>query len=355
MRRVLILVSAAIACAMISPARPRPASAARAQAWPPLSSNNQWVMVETDPMLNHPGGAEDVLAVCRRAKAAGYNGLMLWDANLWERQLPPGYLENAETLKAGLHDLGFTLMIEMCPRGIHVAQWSGDETMCEPRPANPHPEEKDYRYFCMAHPGVIGVWEEQIKRAEQIYHPLGWLLQYDEIRVAGIDERCRASGKSPGQLLRENVQKTVAMVRRTTPGRVIAVWSDMFDPYFNATSKHYYHVNGSLTAAAGAVDRDVLILSWNDKPVSYGYWANRGNKQIVPLCFDHDDLTINQEESLVRQAKRYGGSFVGWMYSTWKRRYDEVERYGMTFGRGVRAFEGRHDRRASAPSLGFAF
>jgi len=341
----------------MSPARPRPASASRAQTWPALSTNNQWVMVEADPMMNHPGGAEEVLTVCRRAKAVGYNGLMLWDANLWDRDLPTAYHDNAQTLKTGLHELGFTLTIEMAPRGIHVAQWSGDPTMCEPRPANPDPQEKDYRYFCPAHPGVIHVWQEMLERAEQIYHPMGWLLQYDELRVAGTDARCRASGKTPGQLLRENVQQALAMFRRVTPGRTVAVWSDMFDPYFNATSKHYYHVQGSLAAAAGAVDRDVLILSWNDKPVSYGYWARRGNKQLVPLCFDHDDLTITQEEALIRQAKRYTGSYVGWMYATWQRKYAEVERYGMTFGHGGRgAFESRHqEHRVSAPSLGFAF
>src|SRR5205823_13068357 len=99
-------------------------------------------------------------------------------------------------------------------------------------PAEPHPREHEYRYACLAHPGVFQVWEEQMRRAEAIYHPMWWLLQcYDEIRVAHTDQRCADSDLSPGELLREHVRKALAMCRRVTPGRVIAVWNDMFDPY----------------------------------------------------------------------------------------------------------------------------
>lgn len=338
MRRLLLLSAVVLGCSALPLGRaggaagfPRPAQ----DTWPPLSSHNQWMMVETEPIMNRPGGGELVVEYCRRGKAVGYNGLVLWDSHLWDNPLPAAYMENARALKEGLHRLGFTLMVEMCPRGYCVAQWSGDESMVEPRPIDPHPEEKNYRYICLAHPGVFDVWEAQLRRADEIYHPVGWLLQYDEIRVAGLDRRCRQSGRSPGELLRDHVQKAVAMVRRVTPGRTIAVWSDMFDPNFNATSKKYYHVNGSLAAAAGAVDRDVLILSWNDKAISYSYWANRGNKQIVPLYFDHDDLTPAQEQALVRAAVRQPG-VIGWLYSTWKRQYQELENYGETYGQFFR-------------------
>ncbi len=365
MRRLSLLMAAMAACAILTPGRPRPAGAAQGTSWPAIRpSGNQWVQIETEVMLDHPGGASEVLAVCRAGKSTGYNGLVLWDSNLWERDLPPGYMENARTLIAGLRELGFTLMVKMAPRGYANVRWSKDETMCEPRPANPHPEEKDYRYLCLAHPGILQVWEEQLRRAEEIYHPAGWLLQYDEIRVAGTDARCRASGKSPGQLLRENAQKAVTMFRRVTPGRTVAVWSDMFDPYFNATARKYYHVEGSLAAAAGAVDSQVLIFSWNDKPISYGYWANRGNKQIVPLYFDHDDLTPKQETDLLRQAQRYRGSFIGWSYATWRRNYAEVELYGNRYPGGMAGGGGGGDERprdrsrprrlgALVPQLGF--
>src|SRR5438093_12539549 len=95
MRKLIGLLLAAIACAVVAPTAPGRAAAGRpaASPWPPLSNNVQWLMVEDEPMLDRPGGAAEVLEVCRRAKATGYNGLVLWDSHLWERQLPPGYLE----------------------------------------------------------------------------------------------------------------------------------------------------------------------------------------------------------------------------------------------------------------------
>src|SRR5262249_806884 len=149
---------------------------------------------------------------------------------------PPGYLENAEMIKRGLRELGFTLMVQMCPQGSSNIRWSGDDSICEPRPINPHPDEKDYRYVCLADPRVFKIWGEQLVRAEEIYHPMGWLLQYDEIRVANTDARCKATRKTPGQLLGEHASKALATVRRVTPGRTIAMWTDMFDPHFNSNT-----------------------------------------------------------------------------------------------------------------------
>src|SRR4051812_31759302 len=105
MRKLIGLLVVAVACAVVAPSTPGRAAGRRpaAPAWPPLSNNVQWLMVEDEPMLDIPGGAAQVLEICRRAKATGYNGLILWDSHLWERQLPPGYLENAEMLKRGLH------------------------------------------------------------------------------------------------------------------------------------------------------------------------------------------------------------------------------------------------------------
>src|SRR5205807_9424379 len=117
MKRYLLVATAVAICGVLSQAPKARAvqgtSQSAAERWPGLSTNNQWLMVETETLLDHPGGAADVLAICQRAKQAGYNGMVLWDSNLWEKELPPGYLENAAALKKGLHDLDFTLMVEM--------------------------------------------------------------------------------------------------------------------------------------------------------------------------------------------------------------------------------------------------
>src|SRR5262249_8547022 len=156
-------------------------------------------------------------------------------------------------------ELNFTLMIEMCPRGAQLIGWCGDESICEPKPANRTPEERDYRYLCLSHPGVLPIWEEQLKRAEEIYHPAGWLLMYDEIRVAGSCDRCKRTGKTAAQLLTEHTRRAIEMVRRVTPDRVIAVWNDMYDPYHNAKPGNYYHVKGGFGGAWDAIDKEILI------------------------------------------------------------------------------------------------
>jgi len=199
-------------------------------------------------------------------------------------------------------------------------------------PSDPHPDERDYRYLCLAHPGLLPIWESQVKRAEEIYHPIAWLLQYDELRVAGTDQRCRASGKTPGQLLRDHAKASIAMCRRVSPNAVVSVWNDMFDPHHNATSKKYFHVIGSLEDAWDGIDRDVLIMDFNDKVESFEYWSKRGNPQLVSGYFDNE-LGLQKEGDLIKKARQYPG-VIGWVYTTWESNFKDLETYGAMCGFG---------------------
>ena len=198
--------------------------------------------------------------------------------------------------------------------------------------SNPHSLERDYRYLCLAHPGILPIWEVQLKRAEEIYHPLGWLLQYDEIRVAGLDARCKASGKTSGELLAEHARAAVAMCRRVSPGSVVAVWNDMFDPHHNALKKPYFHCPGGFAGAWNGIDKDVLVLDFNDQVESFSYWAKRGNKQMISGYFD-GELGLQKESQLIRQARQNPG-IVGWCYTTWDGNFKDLESYGTMCGFG---------------------
>jgi hypothetical protein len=244
-------------------------------------------------------------------------------------------MENARVLQRGLADLDFALVLKMGPRGATLIEWSGDPTICEPRPANPTPEERNYRYLCLAHPAVIPIWEEQIQRAERIYQPDGYLLMYDEIRVSGDDARCRASGKTPAQLLAEHARNSIAMVRRVHPGAIVAVWNDMFDPYHNAGPGSYYHVRQGFSGAWEGIDRDVLIMNWNDSMKSYDFWARRGNRQVICGYYD-GELGERKEAALARQARQRPG-VVGYMYTTWEANYSGLKPYLALSGFGATA------------------
>lgn len=301
-------------------------------ALPALAERNLWLMVEAVTMMAAPGGGARVAALCQRASEAGYNGLVLWDSNLWDRQLPAPYLKNAAVLKSALTRLGFTLVVEICPQNSSLFRWSGDPTILEPRPPDPRPDERDYRYLCLSHPGVLPIWEEQLRRARQIYHPNGWLFQYDELRVAASDARCRATGKSPGQLLAEHTRAAVGMCRRVDPGSVVAVWGDMFDPYHNAGKVPYYHVARGFAGSWEGIDRGVLVFNFNDDARSFRFWADRGNQQIVAGYFD-GELGLAKEKDLMAEARRVPG-VVGWMYTTWKGRYEDLGTYAAALGFG---------------------
>ncbi len=285
----------------------------------------RWLMIEAGPIMSQPGGGERVMEICRRGARAVFNGLLLWDNTLWFRRLPDGYMQNARTVIAGLKELNFTLVLEMCPRGQGLAEWAGDPTVVEPRSAKPTPEERNYRYLCLAHPGVMMIWDAQLKRAKEIYDPDGWMLQYDELRVSGDDARCKASGKKPGQLLAEHAEEAIAMCRRYTPGGIVAIWNDMFDPHHNARPGDYYHVKGGFSGAWDGIDREVLVINWNSSLKSFDFWARRGNPQVIAGFYDGEMGPVKEAE-FVRQARQRPG-VVGYMYTTWQANFRDLQPY----------------------------
>lgn len=328
MKRLGILIALLASTWLLATVRPQAQTTRR---WRPVTDNNRWLMINTEDMMARPGGAAEAIAVCRRAKELGYNGVLVWDSNLWDRDLPEPYMANAQTLKAGLKDLDFTLFMVMCPQGAALIRWTGDDSICEPRPEHPARQEKNYRYMCLSHPGIHRVWEEQLRRAEGIYHPTGWQLQYNELMVAGTDERCRATGKTPGELLADHARKTLEICRRVSPGCVVSVWNDIFDPNHNARD-HYFHAAGSFRGSWRGLDADVLVMDWNWSISSFRFWSNRGNRQIIPGFYD-GQLGMSREKDLVRQARRISG-VVGWMYTTWSNDFSKLKTYGDFCGFG---------------------
>src|SRR5262249_4259634 len=113
MRRLWILTCAVLACAWLTPGSARRAAAQATDQWPPRPRAKRGMMIGPEPMMDKIGGGDMMLSICRRGKRVGYNGLVLWDSSLWERDLPFAYMENARVLKQGLHDLNFTLVVEM--------------------------------------------------------------------------------------------------------------------------------------------------------------------------------------------------------------------------------------------------
>jgi hypothetical protein len=174
-------------------------------------------------------------------------------------------------------------------------------------------------------PKVFDVLKEQARRVNDLLRPKTWFMGHDEIRVAGWCRLAEQSGQTPGRLLADNVKRCTEIIREIDPKARIVVWSDMFDPNHNAVEK-YYLVNGPLTGSWEGLPKDVVIANWNGGKAaeSLKFFAGRGHTQVIAGFYDGD----------IRNFRRWAAAaagvpgVTGFMYTTWKANYAQLEAYG---------------------------
>ena len=156
-------------------------------------------------------------------------------------------------------------------------------------------------------------------------------MQHDELRVAGHCQLCRSTGKTSGQLLADNARRCTATIRAVNPKAEILVWSDMFDPHHNARA-NYYLVNGTLANSWEGLDKSVVVVNWNGgkSARSLQWFAGRGHRQLIAGYYDGNPGANYRRWQ--EGAKGVDG-VLGYMYTTWRNRYDDLE----TFAKLVRA------------------
>lgn len=183
---------------------------------------------------------------------------------------------------------------------------------------------------CMMEPKVMDILRWQVRRVKEHLKPDGYFMSHDEIRQGGWDPACEQSGKTPGEMLAENVAACAAMIAREDPGKPVAVWSDMFDPTHNAKKAgHYYLVKGEgpWHDAWEKLPENVTVANWNFNPAirkeSLAHFAGRGNPQILAGYYDSDPAGPPIRAWMQDAAGVEG--VVGAMYTTWENRYDSLE------------------------------
>jgi hypothetical protein len=189
---------------------------------------------------------------------------------------------------------------------------------------------EDQVMCCMAEPKLYDILRWQIEQVHNNLQPDGYFLGHDEIRVQGWDESCQKSKLTPGQLLAENVRKCTAIVRREDPGKLIYVWSDMFDPHHNAGKTGQYYLvkgNGPWSGSWKGLEKDVIVVNWNSDPkkrlASLKHFAALGNRQILAGYYDGPPDVIR---GWLRDAKEVPG-IAGVMYTTWRHQYGDLEKF----------------------------
>jgi len=178
--------------------------------------------------------------------------------------------------------------------------------------------------FCLSEPRVFADWKAEVETANKLYHPDAFFMEHDELRVMDQCALCRSKNLTPGELLAWNVHKSAQIIRDVRPDAGIWVWSDMFDPYHNATDK-FYLVNGTLKNSWKGLDKDVGIVNWNGgggaKDVQF--FAGLGLKQILSGYYDGpgDGSDIVKWLGVTKGIP----GVVGAMYTTWQDNYGPMD------------------------------
>ena len=189
--------------------------------------------------------------------------------------------------------------------------------------------------MCLSEPRVFEGWADEVKTANDLYHPDAFFMQHDEIREINQCASCQAKHMTPGELLAWNVHKAAGIIRSIRPDASIWVWNDMFDPYHNAKAKDFYLVNGSLLGSWKGLDKGIGIVNWNgggmDKDCRF--FAGLGLHQILSGYYDGD----NDGAGIAKWEASTKGipGIVGAMYTTWQDNYGPMDAWaGKAWGSG---------------------
>ncbi len=177
---------------------------------------------------------------------------------------------------------------------------------------------------CLSEEKIFEDWRQEVKEANDRFHPPAFMMSHDEMRVINQCALCQSRHMTPGQLLADNVKRAAQIIRDIRPDAEVWVWNDMFDPLHNAVDD-YYLVNGTLWGSWEGLDKDIGIANWIGglKGENCRFFAERGEKEVLAGYYDGDESGSGIAEWL-KNAQPMGG-IVGAMYTTWQSKYDAME------------------------------
>lgn len=177
---------------------------------------------------------------------------------------------------------------------------------------------------CLSEEKIFEDWRQEVKEANDRFHPPAFMMSHDEMRVINQCALCQSRHMTPGQLLADNVRRSAQIIRDIRPDAEVWVWNDMFDPLHNAVDD-YYLVNGTLWGSWEGLDRDIGIVNWigERKGENCRFFAERGEKEVLAGYYDGDEDGSGIAEWL-KNAQPIGG-IVGAMYTTWQSKYGAME------------------------------
>ncbi len=185
--------------------------------------------------------------------------------------------------------------------------------------------------ICPSEPRTVELLRDQARRVHELFGAKTYFMSHDEIRILNWDEACSRRNLDAGAIVADNVRTCTQILREVAPGCRIYVWSDVFDPHHNAHGQ-YYLVRGNLAGSWEGLDKDVVVAAWfyDKREESLKWFAERGHRVLVAGYYDA------RPENLVgwlETAKRTR-NVTGVMYTTWRRKFDDLERYAEILEKG---------------------
>ena len=183
---------------------------------------------------------------------------------------------------------------------------------------------EDQAMICPSEPRTIELLRDQARRMHAAFQAKGYMMSHDEIRIFNWCAACQKRNLDAGALLADNVRTCVGILKSINPGGRIYVWSDMFDPNHNA-QKNYYLVRGDLGGSWEGLDKDVIVVPWyfEKRHESLRWFAQRGHRQLIAGYYDDAPERIQPW----LEAARGVDGVLGVMYTTWQRKFDDLERF----------------------------
>ena len=183
---------------------------------------------------------------------------------------------------------------------------------------------EDQAMICPSEPRTIELLRDQARRMHAAFQAKGYMMSHDEIRIFNWCAACQKRNLDAGALLADNVRTCVGILMNINPGGRIYVWSDMFDPNHNA-QKNYYLVRGDLAGSWEGLDKEVIIVPWyfEKRHESLRWFAQRGHRQLIAGYYDDAPERIQPW----LEAARGVDGVLGVLYTTWQRKFDDLERF----------------------------
>ena len=179
---------------------------------------------------------------------------------------------------------------------------------------------------CLSHDEVFGNLRTHFETVRKLYGSKTYMMNQDEIRLAGWCELCNRPDLTTGQVLARCVRRCTDIIHTVDPKATVLTWSDMFDPNHNAVD-NYWLTRGTMKGSWEGLDKSILIGNWNqqNKTPSMKFFSKRGHHQVMATYYDR--FNWQQVTKDWMKAAEDIPNVDGIMYTTWSNQYDHLEEF----------------------------